>query len=502
MKKRIIAILISAVMVMSFTACAGNEGSNETTPPATSTPAAATPTTEPEPTATPEPEPTYDFNGITLRIGWYNANGAPNPDADAMSEAYYNRIKFVEDNYNCKVEYVDCTGSYYDKYVTSVLAGEPIVDIAYMMTYHVPSLAEGGIIQPLNNYSSFDENDFIWRPDVTEAGYYNNNYYVTLRKNYEVRYGIFWNKTLFEKYNLPNLFDLAAKGEWTWDKFKEIAIAGNQDTDNDGTIDIYGFNARESLEWNYMYSNGANVVAKTNTGMEIDLSDPKVIEALTALQDFTTTVKFRNAIDWSIESWDSFIKDFRDGKYLMCLEESWIAGSYLDVAEGGMIDEWGWVPFPKGPSATDYSCYGKEFGAWGMLNGIENAEEKAQIYNLINHFTETADELNELVDAQLENWARDAESFKNAKYILEEGVSVVNPINGFNDIKTVMGNLFQEITSGSTTPQTAIETYQSQIDTAIADIKTHDYDADMQAVVDRVKAEEEKAASENTENGD
>ncbi len=493
MKKRIIAILLSAVMAVSFAACAGKEADDTTNTPATSTPAATTPTDAPEATATPEP--TYDFGGITLKIGWYNANGAPDPEADAMSEAYYNRIKFVEENYNCKIEFVDCTGSYYDKYVTSVLAGEPIVDIAYMMTYHVPSLAEGGIIQPLNNYSSYNVDDYIWRPDVTEAGYYDGSYYVTLRKNYEVRYGIFWNKTLFEKYNLPDLYDLTASGEWTWDKFKEIAIAGNQDTDNDGTVDIYGFNARESLEWNYLYSNGTDVVAKTDAGMTIDLSDTKVIQSLTALQDFTTTVNFRNAIDWSTEGWDSFIKGFRDGQYLMCLEESWIAGSYLDVAEGGMVDEWGWVPFPKGPSATDYSCYGKEFGAWGMLNGIENAEEKAQIYNLISYFAESEDEMNELVDAQLENWARDLESFENAKAILEKGVSVVNPINGFNDIKTVMGTLFGEITSGAATPQTAIETYQSQIDTAIADIETHDYDADMQAVVDKVKAEEEAAAA-------
>ncbi len=497
MKKRFITILLSAVMVFSLTACAG-KGNKEANAPAT-----PAPTKEPEATAapTPEAEPAYDFGGITLRIGYFNDQGYPNPDADAMSEAYYNRIKFVEENYNCKIEYVDCTGSYYDKYVTSVLAGEPIVDIGYMMTYHVPALAEGGIIQPLNNYSSYDMNDFIWRPDVTEAGFYAGNYYTTLRKNYEVRYGVFWNKTLFEKYNLPNLYELVDSGEWTWDKFKEIAIAGNVDSNNDGTIDIYGFNARESLEWNYLYSNEANVVTKTDSGMTIDLSDPKVIEALTAYHDFCTTVKFRNAIDWSTESWDSFIKGFRDGQYMMCLEESWISGSYLEVADGGMVDEWGWVPFPKGKSAGDYACYGKEFGVYGMLNGIENAEEKAQIYNLINQIVETEEELNDLVDAQLENWARDAESVKNAAYILNKGVSVVNPINGFSDVRDVMNTLFSEITSGASTPQTAIETYQSQIDTAIADIATHDYDADMKAIVDKV-AEEEAAAAEEEKDKD
>ena len=145
--------------------------------------------------------------------------------------------------------------------------------------------------------------------------------------------------------------------------------------------------------------------------------------------------------------------------------------------------------------------YGKEFGVYGMLNGIENAEEKAQIYNLINQIVETEEELNDLVDAQLENWARDAESVKNAAYILNKGVSVVNPINGFSDVRDVMNTLFSEITSGASTPQTAIETYQSQIDTAIADIATHDYDADMKAIVDKV-AEEEAAAAEEEKDKD
>lgn len=479
--KKFISVVVCLAMVITLAACSKKPTETTDTPAATQAPAASE---APEAQATPTTAaPAYDFGGITLKIGWYNADGAPDPSADAMSEAFYNRIKYVEDNYNCKIEFVDCTGDYYNKYVTSVLAGDPIVDIGYCMTYHVPSLVEGGIIQPLDNYSSYDFNAYKWRPDVTEAGLYKGKHYVELMKNYEVRYGIFWNKTLFEKYGLPDLYQLYQNDEWNWAKFKEIAIQGNQDTNNDGTIDIYGFNARESLDWCYLYSNGANVVSKTDSGMLIDLSDSKVVEALTALQDFTTTVPYRNAIDWNTESWDSFITGFRDGKYMMCLEESWIAGSYLNSADGGMVDEWGWVPFPKGTSATDYSCYGKEFGCYSMLNGIDNPEEKAQIYNLITDLASSNEEWDELVNAQLENWARDESALDNATYILNKGVSIVNPIKGFNDVNNAMSSLLGEITSGTSTPQTAIETYQSQIDSTIADISKHDYNADMQAIV-------------------
>ena len=72
------------------------------------------------------------------------------------------------------------------------------------------------------------------------------------------------------------------KGEWTWEKFKEIAAAANKDTDSDGTVDIHGFACRENLSWCYLYSNGAYACEKTDTGIDVDLSDPSVVEALTA----------------------------------------------------------------------------------------------------------------------------------------------------------------------------------------------------------------------------
>ena len=43
-----------------------------------------------------------------------------------------------------------------------------------------------------------------------------------------------------------------------------------------------------------------------------------------------------------------------------------------------------------------------------MLNGIENPEEVALIYDLITDIADTEEEWNELMEAQLENWAVDA----------------------------------------------------------------------------------------------
>ncbi len=469
--RKISAIMMVLMLLISVTGCAKKDSKTDETK--------ATPTVAPEVTQvaetepTPTPEPTYDFGGRVLRIGSYY-DMTPDPSASALKEAYAERIKFVEENYNCKIEFVAIPDDYTAAYITSVLAGDPIVDIGYVMSYNLlPSLIEGGIAYPVSDLGVFDFSDYKWRADYIEAGTYNGKNYSFLMKDPEVRYGIFWNKTLFEQYGLPDLYELYENGEWTWEKFKEIAIAGNQDLDNDGTIDIYGFNERTNMDWCYIYSNGAQVATKTDTGMTIDFSDSKVVEALTALQDFKTTVTHQSG--W-LGSWDDEIKNFRDGKAMMCLEEFWISYGYLNE----MPDDFGFVPFPKGPSATDWSCYGKEVAPFFMLNGIEDPEQAALIYDLITDVVETDEEWDDLMESQLESWADDAETVEITMDIFNRGLISINPIMGFDALYENVATMFGDIKSGASTPQTAIETYKSQIDAAINDISNYDYDAEMQ----------------------
>jgi multiple sugar transport system substrate-binding protein len=492
--KKMLAMLLSIVMILAIAGCkkepapdagqttqAPSQGDKTTdAPKATDAPKTTdAPAVTEEPTPEPEPEPEYDFGGRVFRIGSYY-DMTPNPDEGALEAALADRIAEVEEKYNCKIEFLDLGGDYVAEYVTSVLAGDPVCDIGYVVTQKLlPSLIEGGIAYPLDTLPALDLSEYKWRGDVVEAGKYKGHNYAMLLKDPEIRYGIFWNKTLFDQYGLPDLYDLVDKGEWTWDKFQEIAGLGNQDLDGDGEIDIYGFNARENLAWCYLYSDGAYVASKTDAGIDIDLSDPKVVEALTGLQNFTQNVKFRDAIDWSKEGWDSFIKDFRDGKYMMCLEEFWISYAYLNKAEDGMTDDWGWVPFPKGPSAKDWSCYGKENGARIILNGVENPEDVALVYDLITDLAETNEEWDDLMEDKLENWCDDAKTAELVAYIYNNKLSVINGVQGFGDLNGAINNMIGEVANGSMTPQTAIETYQSSITEAINDLANHDYNAEM-----------------------
>lgn len=449
--KRMLALLLAVTLLGSMAACGGNEG----------------PGADPTDSQTATGTEIYDFGGRVFRIGSYY-DMTPDPESNAVNAALAERIAYVEKTYNCTIEFVDLGEDYVDDYTNSVLSGNPICDIGYAITTTVlPTLIEGGIAYPISDLGIIDFDDFKWRKDVVEAGYYKGKNYTMLLADPEIRYGIFWNKTLFNQYGLPDLYELYEKGEWNWANFKDIAQKANVDKDNDGIIDIHGFNARESLAWCYMYSNEAYIAEKTESGMTVDLSDTRIIEALTAFQDFTSTVTYRS-IDWSVDNWDSLILSFQNGTSMMCLEEFWISYMYLNE----MSDDWGWVPFPMGTSAKDYSCYGKENGCRIILNGVEKPEEVALVYDLITDIAETEEEFNDLLADQLETWCDDMETLENVSMIYEKGLSRINWINGFATLNNAVNTMMDNISNGSMTPQVALDTHKSQIETAISDINT------------------------------
>ncbi|MBP5197580.1 MAG: extracellular solute-binding protein [Lachnospiraceae bacterium] len=488
MKKKLMALLLAGVMAVATVGCGGKQAASTDTPANDSTETVVNGEGNVEETEAPtSSEPSYDFGGRVVRIGSYY-DMTPDPSQNEFSRAYAERIKFVEDNYNCKIEFVNLGEDYEKAYITSVLSGTPVCDVGYILTYRLlPSLIEGGIAYPISDLGVIDFNAPQYSKPVTEACTYEGKVYALAQTSAECRYGIFYNKTLFERYNLPDLYDLYKAGEWNWAKFKEVALAGNQDLDGDGEYDVHGFNHRLHLAWNYLASNGADAVKKTDNGVELALETPEAMEALEAYADFMQTVPHLGG--W-LGDWQSQIWDFRDGNSCMCLEEWWIAPEYLDEME----DSWGFVPFPIGPNGKEYVSYGKESSPLMMLNGIENPEEVAQIMDLIYQSFEDEEGWNDAIEAKFEADADDAHAVEVVMDLMNK-VSI-SPILGFTDLDSLVNEMLQTIEWGQNTPQNAIEAYRSALDAAIEDIKTHDYAGDLQAEI----AEDENA--EETEEGE
>ena len=176
--------------------------------------------------------------------------------------------------------------------------------------------------------------------------------------------------------------------------------------------------------------------------------------------------------------WQAQIYSFRDGQSMMCYEAWWIT-SYLNNEETGMKDEWGFVPFPLGPSGKEYVSYGKESSPWMMLNGIDKPEEVATIIDLIFQVFEDEEDYEDAIAANFEASASDAKAVEICLDLMPK--VAISPLMGFEELNTLLNNeVFSSIGNGSNTPDSALEAHKSALDAMMEDIKNHDYSQDLQ----------------------
>ena len=122
---------------------------------------------------------------------------------------------------------------------------------------------------------------------------------------------------------------------------------------------------------------------------------------------------------------------------------------------------------------------------------------------MITDIADTNEEWDNLMEDVLEGWANDAKTVELVTYINDNKLSVLNAINGFGTLNSAIGEMVGKVTSGEMTPQTALDTYQSQIDAAIADLENYDYDAEMQEYLQtEEEGEGEGEAGEDEAGGD
>ncbi|MNC07313.1 Bacterial extracellular solute-binding protein [compost metagenome] len=341
MKKMKTLTILFAGMMLLLSACDVKEAS----PGKSLSENAAKIGTSTAPAATPTPEVVPNLGGRVIKASaWWDLK----PAGDTASEkARLAKIAEVEKKYNVKFEFVNVPyAEYMNKFTTTVLAGEPFADIV-QMEYRsaLPAILKGQLLlvseftTPDNNINK--EANLLKKLPEIAGGEYAFSDPATLGV------GIHYNRDVFKKLGLPDLQELYAKGEWTWDKFLEIAKQATKDTDNDGKIDVWGFSG-----WSI---NTVRHLTVANGGMIVDtakkkehISDPKTIQALEFVNkmyniDKVVKVKTDNKMNWSESN------TYKDGDIAMFIAAEWNLS--------GLKYDFGVVPIPLGPTGSKEATY-------------------------------------------------------------------------------------------------------------------------------------------------
>ena len=287
---------------------------------------------------------------------WEDSPSATGKDSEIMR---FENVKLIEDTYNVTYEFVNATISgVKDSINNSILAGEPDFDL-YMteLGWGVPAVVNGlatdlrTVLDPDDPFLTHDDLvlNYIDLPDGSAS-------LITVKgaeDQVQSTLPLAFNLQMIQDANLEDPRDLAERGEWTWDKFREYCLALTKDIDGDGIIDVYGYGAWIGDCLPYWYMSNGTYLASTPTE---NLSSNEMGETLKFLQDLWLTDQVAYPLPEE-NAWDVCRWLYRDKKVAFTTTACWIMANYDDYnwdgnAETTLDFDMVFVDYPIGPSGN------------------------------------------------------------------------------------------------------------------------------------------------------
>lgn len=427
------AVMLSAfLLLLSLAGCHG--GNSTQAEVNTETPVSSSPVRE------------IDMEGYTFKIAhWWDET--PTEEDDIA------RHKAVEEKYNCKIEYINIPwDQIVSKFTSSVLSGEPIADIIlFEMTRAIPVFAESELIIPVDDY--FDFSDPKWPSIIKQTGRYKGKQYGFINYSWNLA-GIYYNKEIIYNQGLPDPYELQEKGEWTWEKFAEMAQKVTKDANGDGINDQWGLTVQGyNLYYPLILSNNANVINIDETGKAtLTLDDPNALEALQFFSDLYNKYKVVVPVV-DVANWYEAPRNFSKGNVAFFFGQSWDGQDFRE----GMDKDYGLVCVPKGPKASDYIVpVQNEAKIYVMPKHAKYPKESAMIFEEIFIFNDT-----ESFSEYVETFLYQESDLATAEKMLGKGK--VTMISGFPTFTDYFHDYFvQEVITNNVPAETFIKNIKDE----------------------------------------
>lgn len=227
LKRSAAVFVIFSMLAVSVTGCT-KKGTEETVKP---TEAAVTSEPTAADTATPAPEAKVLRWGTHWQAGLDPNYQDPTTGEYTMDEttrqASLAALQAAKDQLNVDVEFVQYATDTRSELITSVLANNPVCDIAILWGGSENTVLSQNILQPLDDYADlFSDQEYSW---MLYDKLYGHNYFLTSKQAFVPRWPMIYNATMIEKVdslkdasgNTIYPTDLFQDGKWTWSTFKD-----------------------------------------------------------------------------------------------------------------------------------------------------------------------------------------------------------------------------------------------------------------------------------------
>jgi hypothetical protein len=443
--KKFAAVALTGAMALSMAACGSDnksttEGATSDTKDTTaSSSATSEATTEGGGSTAKTPRHEGD-TPRTIRIGtWYDIyydsthkdiHDDPSVSDEELAQKMFDALKNVEEKYNVRIEYVNLTYDGIQESInTSVLAGKPDCDI-YLTepAFGIPAVANGyatdlSKVLPADADILTDQN-YLTTININGI---DGTYFMLPVGGESVpgsSYVLSFNKQMLDDAGLENPNDLYARGEWTWDKWREYLLKLTKDTDGDGVTDVYGFGSR--YDWLFEYLNMSNGTAVASTNKE-NLSSKEVGETLDFIYNMYNVDHVANP--WNEDDWNYNQNAYVNGEVACWFEQAWIADANKDAE---LSFEQIWCPMPIGPSGnveTNARKNSASGAAYFIPQGVEDPYLVYMVFQDYKDYYGDDFELRDYVNDWWHNNALTEENYNVMYYCGEKtGVDLWNAI--------------------------------------------------------------------------
>ncbi len=375
--KRILALMLAMVMVCALAACGGKSGDDD----------------EDESNGklnTGTNDAVVDMDGYEFTIASNFLLDEPVLSEITASEAIFEEVRHqVEKDYNCKITILPLDVTV-ENVRSKVIAGDKIADVIDVSVARILPMARAGYIVPLESVSGLDLEDSRWVKGYTNLTEFNGQHYgVNFMLPAEARSVMIYNRDLLKQCGITeDPQELMKKGEWTFDKLKEMCKKITKDNNGDGTTDTYGmyFHREESFGLDLILANGASLVKTVDGVAKENYNTPEAITALNYLYDLVNTDKTavysRSGGQYSSEQ--TVVANFVAGKYGFFACESWMINQNIKPICGDL--NYGLVSLPKGPNADNYVCPSQNARNFCITSTNKDTEKTVTILNALARY--------------------------------------------------------------------------------------------------------------------
>lgn len=265
---------------------------------------------------------------------------------------------FEAENPNINVEIqVVPWGNYWERLQTA-LAGGDAYDVFWMNGPNFPVYASRGVIMNMQDAVEADGIDMSNYPQALVDLYSYDGDVYGLPKDFDT-IALYYNKDLFDAAGVEY-----PTAEWTWDDLKAAADAIYAATG------VWGFastTADQSGYWNFVFSNGGDVITEDGSAVLID--EPATCDAIKYLYSFVADGSSPDGATQA--SADPAVQLFPSGAVAMVTAGSWMARTYADAEVN--IDV---APIPVSPATGEHATiiHGLANVAWANTAHPEEAQ--------------------------------------------------------------------------------------------------------------------------------